>query len=781
MVMSPVPESSLSTGASASSSHPSQTPRPTMQTRSSTRRPRVEDDEESGDEAHRREYNRQRMNSPTDHDHEHHFMPIPEDHGVPRSTRDSRAASPQRNAGPASAQGEQSRQGQGPAPPPYRTWTFDFLPIPGHNGQMNVNGQPPADGQPAQQQHANHDAHPFMNFFVNFPIPGHGPAPPTGAAPNNAHGNARPIFILPHYSYPWFTVGGNGPGHAGFAFPPFPFPFGMDALEERDDPERAKRLVDGLEEVPPGLIKRMQRVGGPGSSQGEVPNCAVCLESLLEPEGGGYEGNAELAKAEADQAERDKAASQQGRESPMEVDSSAAAAPSSSSSSGEPSSTAGASSSTSAPEATGETKYPKIVVLPCSHAFHATCLLPWFSKPGRTTCPSCRFDIDPDSLTYKPRPIRMRTQPQPAQQGGAAAQPQQPPQTHTHFHPIFFGPPPPPAPQPAPAPATAASDGSNRPDGAPATNADAEPQPAPAQQQPGQQRQQPLPPFITFDISMIIPIFPGRGTGAAPQPANAAAPTGAQDANSGAPHAHGPVPPPPPPPRTDNNGLRLDDTLLQDAVRTTFERTFGIPAPPVFFQPPPAAAPTDNAAQEGTGVEEGNGAQGDNGAHWFSFALPAFPMPPLNMPGVPHGAPRPRSGPARPAQKRQWVPPPAPGPTLRQVVERNERAMGLRCSDVSCGLGPSDDDPASPANESVSRQISIRPLKSDTSGKQSVCEHKFHPACLVSAGRVAGWGHDVKTGEPADEDEEIEVSCPVCRAVGAISRVEWEQGACELV
>ena len=114
--------------------------------------------------------------------------------------------------------------------------------------------------------------------------------------------------------------------------------------------------------------------------------------------------------------------------------------------------------------------------------------------------------------------------------------------------------------------------------------------------------------------------------------------------------------------------------------------------------------------------------------------------------------------------------------------ERNEREMGLRCSDVSCGLGPSDDDPVSSVDVSSLRQIAIRPRQPDAAGKDqaAVCEHRFHPACLVSAERVAGWGQEVKTGEPAGEDEDVEVSCPVCRAHGVISRIEWEEGACAL-
>ncbi|KAI0657265.1 hypothetical protein C8Q70DRAFT_902304, partial [Cubamyces menziesii] len=136
--------------------------------------------------------------------------------------------------------------------------------------------------------------------------------------------------------------------------------------------------------------------------------------------------------------------------------------------------------------------------------------------------------------------------------------------------------------------------------------------------------------------------------------------------------------------------------------------------------------------------------------------------------------------PSRPAPVRKWTLPPPPGPTLRQLVERNERELGLRCSDVSCGLGPSDDDPTTTFDTTALRQISIRPLKSDTSGREAVCEHKFHPSCLVSAERVAGWGGEDKKEERENEGEDVEVSCPVCRAVGVISRLDWEEGACAL-
>ena len=43
--------------------------------------------------------------------------------------------------------------------------------------------------------------------------------------------------------------------------------------------------------------------------------------------------------------------------------------------------------------------FPEVVAFPCLHLFHSECLLPWLAR--KTTCPTCRFDVDPDSLTLK--------------------------------------------------------------------------------------------------------------------------------------------------------------------------------------------------------------------------------------------------------------------------------------------------------------------------------------------------------------------------------------------
>ncbi|KAI0033116.1 hypothetical protein K488DRAFT_48378 [Vararia minispora EC-137] len=143
------------------------------------------------------------------------------------------------------------------------------------------------------------------------------------------------------------------------------------------------------------------------------------------------------------------------------------------------------------------------------------------------------------------------------------------------------------------------------------------------------------------------------------------------------------------------------------------------------------------------------------------------------MPPAPAG-PRPPA-PAPPREKRPWRPPTPPGPTLRQRVEAAERARGWRCDDVSCGAGPSDEEPV-PARELA--RVGVRPLPGV--GGERVCAHAFHLPCLVQAERVAGWGSSEQEGEQEQEQEErdgmIVVACPVCRAVGGIERAEWEEG-----
>jgi hypothetical protein len=75
-------------------------------------------------------------------------------------------------------------------------------------------------------------------------------------------------------------------------------------------------------------------------------------------------------------------------------------------------------------------------------------------------------------------------------------------------------------------------------------------------------------------------------------------------------------------------------------------------------------------------------------------------------------------------------------------------------------------------------QVAIRAARGDAQAgdlsASAVCEHRFHPACLVSVERVNGW---VRSDEIEREPGvEVGVECPVCKADGFISREEWEEG-----
>ncbi|KAF9816361.1 hypothetical protein IEO21_04114 [Rhodonia placenta] len=628
----------------------------------SARRARVDDDVDEGDV---RETNRQRMHSPTANEQRAASEPLPPHPGA-------------QHAGHIDHQ----------PPPPYSrlVYTFDFFAGPEFGPGTQAGGAQPPPPPPSPPQghpeghpeghHHHHDGqqhphpHPMFNFTFEIPLGG---VPDTEGAP---HGFAHPGF-----------------------FPFFPF---NAPREEQDDPERAGRLIRGLEEVPSGLVQRIERVGGDGGES----VCSICWEKLSS-DGGGFDA--------AQSAETGSSGNARAAEATMDTDN-----PTATDSSTRSSSPDGRSEDS---EYKPPSDLPKVVALPCSHVFHTACLLPWFTKPHRTTCPSCRFDIDPDSLTYMPPRQRTARRANSAGDPPAAPAASQPPQPQADT-------------QPAP-----------------------EAPPAQDQARPARPA---VPPLMPFEFSMLFPVMGPPGTGArAHEPAyvpldpqmtqhlfqrmfGGAQPPAPQPQQP-QPQAQAPPQGNPPAPGAERRAppgyMRLDD----QTTRNLFENLFGAhPFPP---QPQPAPhAP--GAAPAGT--------------------------TPQHPPAAPTGAraqPRPR-----PPEKRQWILPMPPGPTLRQRIERQEREMGLRCSDISCGLGPSDDDPTPIIDPSVMRQIAIRPV--DNSGEK-VCEHTFHPSCLVSAERVAGWGNEDNKEEK--EGDEVQVSCPVCRAVGVIPRPDWDEGACALV
>ncbi|KAJ7935014.1 hypothetical protein B0H13DRAFT_1591254 [Mycena leptocephala] len=105
-------------------------------------------------------------------------------------------------------------------------------------------------------------------------------------------------------------------------------------------------------------------------------------------------------------------------------------------------------------------------------------------------------------------------------------------------------------------------------------------------------------------------------------------------------------------------------------------------------------------------------------------------------------------------EAQQWAPPPAPGPTLRDRIERREREAGLRCSDPSCGIGPSDEEPFVEVPQEAHRLVG--PLDD---GGWAACAHTFHPACLVSAQHAR---ESVFSASGVEDDATVKVVCGLC-------------------
>ncbi|EPQ54627.1 hypothetical protein GLOTRDRAFT_111348 [Gloeophyllum trabeum ATCC 11539] len=633
---------------------------------------------------------------------------------------EDRPRSRQRTTGPAAANTEQGTAGaQAPhAPQGHPGMGFAFT--------INLNGVPMA-----------------RRFGAAEPRPAQAAAPD---APAGGIANTEPPVHQPHNPFnpfEFFTLLG-GPDFNGAEF--LNLMGGIPPEQEQDDPERAKKLVDGMEVVPPGLVKRMERVGGaPGAhlddsssadAGADVPGCAICWDKLLD-----------------DDAEKDIAPPGEG-ESAASSDN-------------------------------------KIVALPCAHVFHASCLIPWFSRPRHTTCPTCRFNVDPDNLTYQPRPRRRQApapadslaqQPDAAAAGPAPATEAQPQQTVTEAIAPTAAPNPPVDSQPQ-----LQAQPQLQP-AQPQFTANADPQAANTTPNPRPGPRFFVQPFVTVDFNLEF----GPG-GPAPVPGtfhiHHHPPTQPTGRASPPPAAAGipPVPPQQPQPeqaqpRAQEQGPagpqpQIDTDQATAWLQWMLGQTLGgvplprPPAQPQEQQPRQTGVPPQPQAQQPQGPPpqpqpQPRGTPFIHGPHIF-FG----PPPPFDMGAGPRPAPRPR-------EKREWTPPPPPGPTLRQRVEQKEREAGLRCDDVSCGLGPTDEDPIPCVDVASLKQVHIRPAGVRDEGAR-VCAHKFHPSCLVSAERVAGWGRDVeeeKMEEEKSEEEEVEVSCPVCRAVGWISGAEWEEG-----
>ncbi|KAJ7859056.1 hypothetical protein B0H14DRAFT_3864220 [Mycena olivaceomarginata] len=115
-------------------------------------------------------------------------------------------------------------------------------------------------------------------------------------------------------------------------------------LELEESPANAARIIAGLATVPEGLIRRLENLNALGKTD-EMAGCPICQDRLID-----------------DRVE----------------------------------SSLRPSAAAISPESVEVT----VVVLPCAHVFHAACLGPWFAKPRQTTCPLCRFDVDPMGIIW---------------------------------------------------------------------------------------------------------------------------------------------------------------------------------------------------------------------------------------------------------------------------------------------------------------------------------------------------------------------------------------------
>jgi len=125
-------------------------------------------------------------------------------------------------------------------------------------------------------------------------------------------------------------------------------------VEREPDHLRAHVVIDGLEPVSKDLLSRYEAVKGEGYPKRRA-SCAVCYEPL-DLDSNDVEGCNPSGPIQAENKKLSLAL-------PYHA------------------------------------AFSEVVTFPCLHLFHSECLLPWLAR--KTTCPTCRFDVDPDSLTLK--------------------------------------------------------------------------------------------------------------------------------------------------------------------------------------------------------------------------------------------------------------------------------------------------------------------------------------------------------------------------------------------
>ncbi|KAF7303762.1 RING-type domain-containing protein [Mycena indigotica] len=591
--------------------------------------------------------------------------------------------------------------------------------------------------------------------------------------------------------------------------------FGAPPPQPKDSQENALRIISGLEVVPEGLIRRLERVSAlttpavdDAAAVGGDSGCAICWDRLLDGEG------AEFASSE--------------------------------------------SSTNTSEAAPAKAELPQgIIALPCAHLYHASCLVPWFSRAGQTTCPTCRFDLDPSGVIWYgghkrepggggPMPFFF---PPNGEAPGAFEPDEMDPDEMGGFgwgggdeDPLwdFGGPPdddeqdededmPPLEPIPGRAapqldddmPALEPIAGSNA---TPTTSVNNPPIPAPTNPNPQPQPQRAPPdnnnPFAQLrnafrgvfsnnninlglntgapnnnttppQLSQILRnLVPGAGARrrdandtnvpptTVPAPSANAAPPPPPMFRFGAPQGGAAPPnqqaPPNPPPFTFHGpGAQPPGGgfTMQPDQATAFLRAIGLGD--ILQNMNMNGAQANGRTPEDFHVHVGMG--GMTMPDWARDMGPTFAIPVHvrldQQQQQQQQQPRPQNNDTNnPEPVLEWSPPDSPGPTVRERVERRERDAGLRCWDSSCGVGPSDDDPFIEVPQS-SHQISI--VGAD---EKNVCPHTFHPMCLVSAQRSRRGWLEPHVVEEEESGQSVQVACSVCRADGTVSQAQWLEG-----
>ncbi|KAI0286146.1 hypothetical protein BC826DRAFT_101250 [Russula brevipes] len=327
--------------------------------------------------------------------------------------------------------------GQGPAmgpPAPFVQVTFDVpvFRVPAdpstRQQQPQANARSGADAQHQADQTFEHErAFAAPPLRPDGPGPAHNHTPPMPTPnPNPIPADAVPPALRQLFEAAFDTGPGEPPTTDGPQIGATPgwtglmgllFGLGLGASHEfhREDPARAKRLVKGLEAVNAGLVKRMRKISE-GSADGSI--CAICWDALLEDD-------SEISPNWAASEPLGDVTPDRGQSANPEPDAANSARPE--------------------PESEPEEPLPKVIALPCSHVFHSACLVPWFSRPKQTTCPTCRFNVDPENLTYEPpRRPQSDTREHPQQQRPIPQQPVTPQQGGQGQQEFPFGMAPPP-------------------------------------------------------------------------------------------------------------------------------------------------------------------------------------------------------------------------------------------------------------------------------------------------------------------------------------------------